>query len=568
MAGIDTIYKVTRTYRHARRYNQIIRVLVRNGFGFLLDTIQFHMPASIRAFWKRWKADHPGEEMQIQSVAERVSQIFVELGPTFVKLGQMLASRPDLIPIEYVREFARLQDNVPPFSMNEVRQVIREDLHGEIEDFFEFFDEKPVGAASMAQGHHARLKDGRDVFVKIQRPGIRREVQIDIEILEYLAANVERQYDEFRYLHPVRIVEEFTRSLSRELDFCVELTSQQRFYRQFEGREGIKVPMVYPAYSSQRILTMEFIQGIKASDVDGLLKAGMDLKVLSSLGADLALEQFLQHGFFHADPHPGNMFILPGNVICYVDFGSMGMITKTERGILGNVLLYLIMKKYRLAVQYLLKLTIYDGEPDCDELERDVEWLMDRYSQVALADIQVGDALADLYQICQRQGLGLKPNIYMMLRALSFIDELGLRLDPDFQLMDHLRPYTMKLMFRRYEPVELLQQLVGDLSDWGRLAGEFPQTFRSLTRAAMSGRLTMKQEFVGLKDFRHGIDKGVNRLASSVMLAGMLVGSSMILHAGVGPAFMGVSALGLLGFLFSFPLAVWLLWSIMKSGTM
>ena len=566
MASIDTIFTVTRTYRHIGRYNQILQILIRYGFGYVLDSWRLHVPRSLRELWRRRRPEDLADVPE--TMPERARLVLIELGPTFVKLGQVLSARPDLIPIEYAREFTKLQDRVPSFPFAEVREIIHEELGAQLEDFFAEFDQEPVAAASIAQGHRARLLDGTEVFVKVQRPNIQKNIAIDLEVLGYLANQLEQHSEELGFLRPTRIVDEFARSLSAELDFTIELSNQQRFSRQFSKRAGVRVPKVFQDLSTRRLLVMEYIHGIKASEIDALRAGGYDFEKISDLGADLVLEQFFDHGFFHADPHPGNMFILPGNVICYVDFGMMGWITPSERDDFANLLVEVLAGHYQPAVHYLLRLTHCDGEPDMGELERDLEMLVSRYFHGNIAQFDVGAALQDLYSVCRRQGLSIKSPIYIMLRALGFVEELGRRMNPQFEIVKHLQPFATRWMLRRYNPMRLAHSSISVVDDWLALTKELPQNYRQVLRQLLHGRLKLRHQFESVDATLRSLDRICNRLAASIVLGGIVVGSAIVIHSDRGPKVLDAPVMGIVGFVFSAFLGFWLLWSIIRSGRM
>ncbi|NMA47909.1 MAG: AarF/ABC1/UbiB kinase family protein, partial [Lentisphaerae bacterium] len=419
-----------------------------------------------------------------------------------------------------------------------------------------------------AQGHRARLLDGTEVFVKVQRPNIQKNIAIDLEVLGYLANQLEQHSEELGFLRPTRIVDEFARSLSAELDFTIELSNQQRFSRQFSKRAGVRVPKVFQDLSTRRLLVMEYIHGIKASEIDALRAGGYDFEKISDLGADLVLEQFFDHGFFHADPHPGNMFILPGNVICYVDFGMMGWITPSERDDFANLLVEVLAGHYQPAVHYLLRLTHCDGEPDMGELERDLEMLVSRYFHGNIAQFDVGAALQDLYSVCRRQGLSIKSPIYIMLRALGFVEELGRRMNPQFEIVKHLQPFATRWMLRRYNPMRLAHSSISVVDDWLALTKELPQNYRQVLRQLLHGRLKLRHQFESVDATLRSLDRICNRLAASIVLGGIVVGSAIVIHSDRGPKVLDAPVMGIVGFVFSAFLGFWLLWSIIRSGRM
>ena len=563
MGSFDTIRHLPQAYRRLSRFRHILRVLFKYGF----DTISLRerVPQAMKRLFMPWRKDETTEIAAKYSMPERLRMAFVELGPTFVKLGQVLAQRQDMIPPDFVHEFSKLQDNVPPFGMDLVRQQIRTELGRELEDVFSEFDEHPVGAASMAQGHLAKLKDGTEVFVKIQRPGIAQSMRLDMEILVQLASALERHSEELGFLRPVKIVEEFKNSLEQELDFSREMANQMRFAHQFKNREGIHIPWVYEEYCTKQILTMEFIRGIKATNLDELRAAGADLVKLSELGANLLLEQFFDYGFFHADPHPGNMFFQLPSTICYIDFGNVGRITVDERKLFGgDMMMYLVAGDFKSCARVLVALTEHDGEPDMGELERDLGAFADQHLHRRLNNLDINSALHDLYQLCYRQGMFLKPHIYMMFKALAMSDKLGRDMNPNFELMKQIQPFAEKLLLEQMNPMTALKRLKTYKHEIGELMDDAPRDVRQLLKQLLHGKMHFEHSVQGMTNLSKVFDGVFNRLAAAIVLAAMLVGSSIVVHANPKPHWYGTSIMGLLGYVVSAVGGVLLLWDMMK----
>ena len=562
MGSFDTIRHLPQAYRRLSRFRHILRVLFKYGF----DTISLRerVPQAMKRLFMPWRKDETTEIAAKYSMPERLRMAFVELGPTFVKLGQVLAQRQDMIPPDFVHEFSKLQDKVPPFGMDLVRQQIRTELGRELEDVFSEFDEHPVGAASMAQGHLAKLKDGTEVFVKIQRPGIAQSMRLDMEILVQLASALERHSEELGFLRPVKIVEEFKNSLEQELDFSREMANQMRFAHQFKNREGIHIPWVYEEYCTKQILTMEFIRGIKATNLDELRAAGADLVKLSELGANLLLEQFFDYGFFHADPHPGNMFFQLPATICYIDFGNVGRITVDERKLFGDMMMYLVAGDFKSCARVLVALTEHDGEPDMGELERDLGAFADQHLHRRLNNLDINSALHDLYQLCYRQGMFLKPHIYMMFKALAMSDKLGRDMNPNFELMKQIQPFAEKLLLEQMNPMTAFKRLKTYKHEIGELMDDAPRDVRQLLKQLLHGKIHLEHTVQGMTNLSKVFDGVFNRLAAAIVLAAMLVGSSIVVHANPKPHWYGTSIMGLLGYVVSAVGGVLLLWDMMK----
>ncbi|MEA1927244.1 MAG: AarF/UbiB family protein, partial [Candidatus Auribacterota bacterium] len=387
MLSIRKLTAISRTYRYIGRYRQILQVVFKYRFGELLDSLKIEqiLEAGLRKISRKRR-----EVVETLTGPERFRLALEELGPTFVKLGQVLSTRPDLIPLAFIEELTKLQDEVPPFPYSEVREIIQAETGKFPEELFESFVESPLAAASIGQVHRARLKDGTDVVVKVQRPRIKKTIEIDLEIMLHLTGLMERHLEELQVIRPSRIVEEFARTLEEEIDYTVELSHIERFARQFEEDDTIRVPRAYRELSTERILTMEDIHGIKGSDFNTLKREDYDLPLLAERGADLIMKQIFVYGFFHGDPHPGNIFFLPGNIICYIDFGMMGRISRSEREDFADMLMAVVQRNDRKMVEAMLKLTDYDIEPDRDKLEQEMGNFIDRYLYRPLKDLRLG----------------------------------------------------------------------------------------------------------------------------------------------------------------------------------
>ena len=374
--SITPLGTIRKTYRHLNRYHHILRVLFKYGFDDLVELLHVdkYLETGLQMINRK-----PSEHLEKQSRPERLRMALEELGPTFIKLGQLLSTRPDFIPIAYLDELAKLQDDVPQFPFEEVEKIFLGETGHPPGDLFDYFEEEPFAAASIGQVHRARTANGLEMVVKVQRPDIDKIIAVDLEILAHIAQLMEQYIEELQGHRPTAIIEEFARSLSREIDFTIELTSIQRFAKQFAGNQKIHVARVYPELSSERILVMEYVDGIKASAIDSLRAEGVDLKRVAERGTQLVMEQIFIHGFFHADPHPGNIFILKDDVICFVDFGQMGRLSLREREEFTNLVVQLVAGNEQKVCTSLLALTVHDDSIDTERLSLDLADLMDRY---------------------------------------------------------------------------------------------------------------------------------------------------------------------------------------------
>ena len=578
MVSIRQLGAINRTYRHLTRYQRILRVLFKYGFTDLVDYLHIdqYLESGLQMINRK-----PREQLERHSRPERLRMALEELGPTFIKLGQLLSTRPDFIPPEYLVELAKLQDSVPPFSYEEVQQIFLEEWGKDPSEIFVSFGAEPLAAASIGQVHHARILDPdppdrrdlnkdspleRKVVVKVQRPGLENIIAVDLEILAQIAGLMEEHLEEVQGHQPTAIVHEFARSLSREIDFTIELANIQRFARQFSKHKDIHVPEVFPELSTERILVMEQIEGIKASDIDRLRKENYDLPLVAERGAKLVMEQVFEHGFFHADPHPGNIFILPDNVICFIDFGQMGRLLLKDREDFTDLVLNIVAGNEKKVVSGILKITIQQEELDRDSLALDLTDFMDRYLYLSLAEFEVGKILNDLLDLASRHKLSLKPNLYLMLKALSTVEGVGLVLDPKLELIALAQPFMKKIKMNRLDPRRLGRDMGETGLQYLNLVRDLPEEARSILSQLRQGKMKLEFEHRGLGPLERSLDRVSNRIAFAIVLAAQIIGSSLIVLSGIPPRWHDLPLIGLAGFLVAGIMGFWLLISIIRHG--
>ncbi len=565
MFSIRKLGAIGRTYRHLNRYHRILRVLFKYGFNDLVDRLHIdqYLESGLQMINRK-----PREQVARLSRPERLRLVFEELGPTFIKLGQLLSTRPDLIPADFLDELAKLQDEVPPFSLTEVQAIIKEELGRSPEELFHYFDAEPLAAASIGQVHRARLDNGIEVVVKVQRPGIENIIAVDLEILAHIADLMEQYLEEVQGHRPSSIVHEFARSLSREIDFSIELANVQRFARQFNRHPAVHVPLVYPELSTDRVLVMEYVLGIKSSKVDQLREQGYDLSLIARRGANLVMEQIFVHGFFHADPHPGNIFILPDNVVCFIDFGQMGRLSLKDREDFTDLVLDLVANNERNIVNGVLKVTIQLGEIDRESLGRDLNSLMDMYLYRPLGALEAGKILQDLLDLVTRHKLSFKPGFYQMMKALSTVEGVGLMLDPQLELIELAKPFMRRIRLGRMQPGRLAEEVAITGASYVHLFRDLPDEVRAILYQLRSGRMRLEFEHRGLRPLGAALDRVSNRIAFAIVLAALIVGSSLIVLSDIPPYWHSIPVIGLIGFLVAGIMGFWLLLSIIRHGRM
>jgi ubiquinone biosynthesis protein len=491
-----------------------------------------------------------------------------ELGPTFIKLGQVLSTRSDFIPPDYLLELAKLQDDVPSFSYEDVEQIFIEETGKKPDELFKEFNSEPIAAASIGQVHRGVLHDGTTVVVKVQRPDIEKTIAIDLEIIAHIASLMERYLEELQGHRPSSIVEEFARTISKEIDYAVEISNIERFGRQFKGNPAIYVPRVYRELSCRRILTMESIDGVKASEVDQLLEQGANLRLVAERGTNLIMEQIFVHGFFHADPHPGNIFILPDDVICFLDFGMMGRLSRQNREDFADLILHVVRNNERKVTESVLKLTNQLEDVDREALSRDLSDMLDKYMYLPLKELEAGQILQDMLDLVSHHKIFFKPNFYLMMKAITTVEGVGRILDPDLELIKLAEPFMKKVKAERVRINRIAEETGVTTSEYVELLRDLPEEIRTILAQLRQGRIKMEFEHRGLSELRAALDQVSNRIAFAIVLASLVIGSSLIVLSGIPPKWHDIPIIGLIGFLLAGMMGFWLLVSILRHGKM
>ena len=557
------IGRIGRTYRHMQRYRQILTVLFKYGFGDLVDILKIeqYLEVGLQMVSRKRR-----EKIETLSRAVRVRMALEELGTTFIKMGQILSTRPDLLPVEFIKELPRLQDEVPPFSFLEVKEIIEKEFQKPLGRVFSYFGEHPLAAASIGQVHRARTLDEDEVVVKVQRPNIHQTIKVDLEIMMHLAGLMEKHLEGWDIQQPTKIVEEFARTLEKELDYGLEAAYVERFARQFTDDPTVYVPKIFREATSSRVLTMEWISGVKASDIDRLEKEGLDRCKIARQGFDLIMKQIFVQGFFHADPHPGNVFILPDNVICYIDFGMMGRIDLKSRENFADLIMSIVHRDEAEASNAILRLAVSDGEPDRHSLERDVAEFIDRHFYRPLKELELGKLLHQLLEMTARHHLRISPNLFMMIKALSTVEGLGRALDPNFDIIKQASPFVRQIQIDRLHPRRIAKEMAGTGTDLLTLLKEIPGEVRDILRQTRQGKVKMEFEHRGLDPMLFTLDRISNRIAFAIVLASLVIGSGLIVLSGIPPKWNEIPIIGLVGFIVAGLMGFWLLLSILRSG--
>jgi len=563
MLSIRQISRISHTYRNLNRFRQIMAVLFKYGFSDVLVLLKLD---SYVAAGRRFFTKQPPVRPEKLSRPQGLRMALEELGPTYIKLGQILSTRPDLIPVDFLKELAHLQDKVPPFPYSEVEQIVVAEFGLPLNDLFERFDTEPLASASIGQVHRARLRGGGEVAVKVQRPGIQRMVEVDLEIMHFLATLMERHIEELSLHRPVRIVEEFARTLEKELDYRLEAFNMERTASNFRDDPHVIVPEVFRDYSSERVLTTAFVEGIKVSEIERLDSAGLNRTLITERGADVLLKMIFEQGFFQADPHPGNIFVLPGNVICLIDFGMVGAVDRRTREHFVDLLESVADKDAARTAQVLLELTLWDDEPDRRAFEADVSEFMAQHLYRPLKDIRVGRLLHHLLELVARHRLRIPADIFLMMKSLTTVEGVARMLDPDFDLFVKLMPFLRKVMMERLSPERLGSDAYRLLLELMHFSRRFPQDLLSITRMLRQRRLLVRVEDQGLERKLYHHDQISNRVSFSIIIASLIMGSALIVISEIPPLFYGISLIGIIGFTAAAVMGIWLLVAILRKG--
>lgn len=544
------------------RLRELVVILIRHGFG---DVIR---RAGVGTFLERaGELLSAGRDDALAHLAlpVRIRMALEAMGPTFVKLGQVLSTRVDLFPPEWIEEFERLQHAVAPAAPETMIAQMTEALGRPPAEVFDQFEAQPFASASIAQVYRARLADGSPVVLKVRRPGIRPRIEADLRILSVLAGVAEREIPELQRFQPAEMITQFGKSIARELDLALEARNQERFARSFADDPGVVIPRIHWEHTSATMNVQDYVEGVPGNELELIERAGLSRKVLADRGAAAVLKMILVDGFFHADPHPGNVIYLPGNRIAMLDFGMVGRLSDHRRNQIVDLLAALSRRDEQAMTAVLLDWT-GDAVVDEAQLAQDVGDLVSDYEHLALKDIHVGRLLSEIAAVMRDHAIVLPPDLALLFKALISLEGLGRRLDPDFHLVEYLTPFVKRVIFARYEPKALGRRVRHGVSDALGMLGSIPSDLTRLIRDARRGRMRVEFDLKRLDHFGHQIDRSANRLTLGVVTAALIVGSSIVMTVRGGPELFGLPLFGVLGFLAASVNAVWLAVSIWRSN--
>jgi ubiquinone biosynthesis protein len=550
--------------KHAQRYQEMMNVLLRNGFGYIIKDLGISEFMPIPK--KKLKTD---ADLNPRRIGGRIRTCLQELGPTFIKMGQIASTRRDLIPEYIIEELEKLQDRVPPFPFHQVRQIIEEELGETIEAIFDEFDETPLAAASIGQVHYARLKTKEEVAVKIQRPNIRHIIETDLEILEDLARLMELRIDWAKRYQIRDMIEEFAKSLRQELDYRVEGRNAEKIANQFTGNPTIRIPKIYWDYSTKNVLTMEYIKGIRVNDLEKMDEEGYDRKGIAERLAHSILHQILMEGFFHGDPHPGNVLVLPGEVIALMDFGMVGRLSHDMKYQFASLVISLKNGNTDGIIKVISRMGLIPEDADMALLRSDIDELKDKYYDVPLSQISLGEAVNELFTVAFHHHIRIPADLTILGKALLTVEGVVESLDPEFSIMSVAEPFGERLMKDRYHPKKLAENAWSHIVEYTEIISDLPKKLREITSIMQQGKLRIEITIPELQLLLNKLDRISNRLSFSIVLlsfsiimVGLIIGSSIGRQSTLLWRIPAIE----LGFGVAAVMFLWILYSIFKSG--
>ena len=548
---------ITKKYQHLKRYREIVEILLKHGFGYLIDELDLHQFVPLT---KRIKSlDNAPPEA---SKAKRLRQVLEDLGPTFIKLGQLLSTRPDILPQDYISELEKLQDQAPPISFELVIEQLEAELETDYQELFQEFSPEPLASASIGQVHKAILNDGKEVVVKVQRPGIEKKVNADLDIMTDLARMLEKRVFDELFISPVEVMDNFSELIKKELDYRNEARNSVKFKNNFAEKEEVKVADLYWEFITQKVLVMEYIEGVSINNLSEIV----DRHQIAETIFDSFMQQILLDGCFHGDPHPGNIMITQNNRLGLIDFGLIGQISQRDREIAATLFMALLQKEMGLAVDELLKLGIVTEEIDKKALKRDLYELVDDYYGATLEQIELGPLVNRLFNLAFEYKIKLPFDFILLGKSLVTIEGIITKIDPKFDTAAEAKPFMSKLIKAKLNPKRLLIDLFSGGRNLFSTLSNLPDEVEYILSLLKNEDLMINLEHSGLKQLISKLDIITNRLSIAVIVAALIIGSSLIMLSNKGPLFLDYPIVGLTGYSLAVIFGAWLVFSILKSG--
>ena len=523
--------------RDLKRFKFIIATFAGHGFGFLLEQLNLPFSCTKKKINKNI------------SLPARTRIVFEKLGPTFIKLGQVLSMRPDILPHKYVQEFEKLQDSAPSFPFNIIKKQVQTELGKPLNQSFKKFTEKPIAAASIAQVHDARLLGNQKVAVKIQRPEIEKNIRTDLNILYFLAEIAEKRIPESISYKPTEVVREFEKAIFKELDFTMEGHNIEKFRMNFQNDSSIVFPKVHWNFSTKKILTMEYIEGIKISEIGKLKRQKINLKAIAEKSANAFFKQVFLDGFFHADPHSGNIFVTKDEEIVFLDCGMVGHINSEMKVYIADLLLAVVGKNSKKIVNIFEDMDVLNENIDTHKLQLDIAELINKYYDTSLKQIKIGQIMDEMMDVIGHHQIRMPADFTLLAKATVAIEEIGQQLDPHFNTTKQIKPFAKKILWERLSPQKITSSLGENLYEIQKFFLNIPRDLNIFSKKLRHGKISINLKHKGLENLISEIHRSSNILSFSLLISALIVGSSLLVQSGVGQKeIFGIPLLGFAGF--------------------
>jgi ubiquinone biosynthesis protein len=557
---------IRKRIRHLQRYREIVNAFIRHGFGFTIKELGL---SELLSFPKRFFPEGTKGSFN-KSTGERIRLFLEELGPTFVKIGQVASTRYDVLPADIISELENLQDQAPPFSYETVQKIIEDELGHPIAELFKEFNGVPLAAASIGQVHYAVLKTGEPVAIKIQRPNMKGTIETDLEILQDLAMLAEQRLDWAAHYQIRDIVDELAKSLLEELDYSIEGRNSEKIAIQFKNDSGIVIPKVFWEYTTKKVLTMEYVEGIKLNEAEKLKEAGNNPKELAKNVVNSILKQILVEGYFHGDPHPGNVLALPGDDIVFLDFGMVGRLSSEMKNNLASLVIALMRKKTDDVVKSIMHMGIVPEDIDVMSLRADVDRLYEKYYDVALSTTSLAQVIGDLFAVAYQHHIRIPSDLTLLGKTLLTMEGMVVKLDPEISILKVAEPFGKRLLMERYDPKNVAGNVWDQLVEMGGFVNDLPKTLNEISVLLKKGKVKQEISFpdndkilTKLNQISNRIAFSISLLSFSIVFMGLIIGSSL---SGKTSTFLLKIPTVEIGFGVTVFMFLFLIYSIFKSG--
>jgi ubiquinone biosynthesis protein len=548
---LASLSNIDKSYKHFKRLREFVGTLIKYGFGDMVISSPLSKLVS--------EEKRENSAIYAGSRATRIKMVLQELGPSFVKFGQVLSNRQDLLPQDLIDELTTLQDNVLPIDYQLVKEIIESELKLPIDQIFALVNQQPLAAASIGQVHFARLYDDTDVVIKVQRPNIRKAIESDIEVMYDIARLAEQWIAEIRHLQPVDLVKAFEKAFHKETNFLTEAANQETFRKNFIDEPNIHVHKLYKEYCTEKVLVMEMVRGCKISQPEKMKEWGLNPSEIALKGIDLYFKQIFDFGFFHADPHPGNVLVLPNGKICFLDFGMVGRIPERDRKHIADILIGASRHNASMIIKAILAISRQRVMHNIADLERDLQEMIDEFSSRPMADISMGDFGNRLFRLIAEYQISIPTDYILLIRALVMVEGTGQKLNPDLNVLENASPYSRRLVEEKYT--------IGNIFEATKQSSlDVLLDMRDILAQAKEGELKLNVEFESWKQFSMRLDRYTSRISFSIVLSAMILSSALLVHSNVPPYWNGVPILAVASFAATGTLGLWLLYTIFKKG--